>query len=257
MSAKQKISYVVREDYNEIGHNSGINSLALDIQTPGGLLYTAGKDSKIYSWNLHLDENNINPYYIKQDNIDNGIVDNSQAYDSSSLDDVQRNINDNEDLNDSPNSVKDFSLVKSFNSEEVIRANSYNQGLAINNSSAAIAIKNIHKLKQKYSQNFDLRRKKCVVQTPTYHKGYWYHSDWVNDIALTGDKKHFISASSDRSIYIWDVNNNVPTSRIGFHKDDVRVLAYSSQRNWVASGGFDQRVLFWDIGEARAVPICK
>ncbi|ORY21314.1 WD40 repeat-like protein [Neocallimastix californiae] len=247
MVVKQRISYVVRENYNEISHNSGINSLALDTRTPGGLLYTAGKDSKINSWKLYLDEDNVNPYYVKKDNIDNGIIETSQPY-GSFQDDVQYNEIGNIDCNESLDSIKDFSLTNNFHSEEILSTNSNKQGLTMANSTTAITIKkNIHKLKQKYSLQFDLRRKKCVTQTPTFNKGYWYHSDWVNDIVLTSNKDHFISASSDRSIYLWDINNNLPTSRIGFHKDDIRVLAYSSKCNWVASGGFDQRVLFWDI----------
>ncbi|KAG4092545.1 WD40 repeat-like protein [Neocallimastix lanati (nom. inval.)] len=255
MVVKQKISYVVRENYNEVGHNSGINSLALDTQTPGGILYSAGKDSKINSWNLHLNDDNLNSYYIRQENIDNGVIENPQPYEGSLGGDVPQIDVDNIEYNESPDSVKDFSIVKNFHSEEVTRTNSF-QNLSLENSATAIAIKNnIHKLKQKNSQHFDLRRKKCVTQTPTFNKGYWYHSDWVNDIVLTANKDHFVSASSDRSIYIWDVNNNIPSTRIGFHKDDVRVLAYSPKCNWVASGGFDQRVLFWDLGEGRAVPI--
>ncbi|OUM65273.1 hypothetical protein PIROE2DRAFT_69119 [Piromyces sp. E2] len=168
-TVKQKISYIVRENYREVGHNSGINSLALDAQTPGGILYTAGKDSKIISWDLHLDDSNRNPYYVKGENADNIDVNNSQMY--SSLVDV-------------------------------------NRGEEMNNN------------KIEYNESFDI-----------------------------------ISASSDRSIYIWDVKNELPLSRIGFHKDDVRVLAYSPKRNWVASGGFDQKVLFWDLAEGRAKPI--
>ncbi|ORX45759.1 WD40 repeat-like protein [Piromyces finnis] len=254
--AKQRISYVVRENYDEAGHNSGINSLALDVQTPGGLLYTAGKDSKIVSWDLHLDDVNSNPYYVKRENMSNmENLNNPQEY-SSFVDINHEEINNKMEYNESFDSQRDFSLVKNYHSEEITKNNSYNHSCSLNNSTTGITIKsNIQKLKQKYSQNFDLRRRKCITQTPTFNTNYWYHSDWVNDIVLTEKKDHFISASSDRSIYLWDVKNKLPLSRIGFHKDDVRVLAYSSKRNWVASGGFDQRVLFWDLGEGRVKPI--
>jgi len=206
---------------------------------------------------LHLDDDNRNPYYVKSENIENiDNINNTQMY--SSLIDVNHGseVNNKVEYSESPDSQKDFSLVKNFHSDENVKNNSYNQSYSLNNSTAGITIKsNIHKLKQKYSQSFDLRRKKCSVQTPTFNKNYWYHSDWVNDIVLTEKKDHFISASSDRSIYFWDVKNELPLSRIGFHKDDVRVLAYSPKHNWVASGGFDQKVLFWDIVEGRAHPI--
>jgi len=162
MVVKQRISYVVRENYNEISHNSGINSLALDTRTPGGLLYTAGKDSKINSWKLYLDEDNVNPYYVKKDNIDNGIIETSQPY-GSFQDDVQYNEIGNIDCNESLDSIKDFSLTNNFHSEEILSTNSNKQGLTMANSTTAITIKkNIHKLKQKYSLQFDLRRKKVI-----------------------------------------------------------------------------------------------
>jgi len=148
---KKKISYVVGENYREVGHNSGINSLALDAQTPGGILYTAGKDSKIISWDLHLDDDNRNPYYVKSKNVENmDNVNNTQIY--SSLVDMNRgeDTNNKIEYNESPDSQKDFSLLKSFHSDEITK-----------NNSAGISIKsNGHKLKQKFSQNFDLRRKK-------------------------------------------------------------------------------------------------
>jgi len=31
----------------------------------------------------------------------------------------------------------------------------------------------------------------------------------------------------------------------------VKVLAYSSQSKWIASGGFDKKIKIWDIAEGR------
>jgi len=161
---KQKVSYVVSENYYEIGHNSGINSLALDTQTPGGLLYTAGKDAKVISWNLHLDKDNINPYYIKRENDNNDIgkINVPQAY--SSFNDIhqENDLNiDNIEFNESPQSLEEYSLLKNYCSEDI---SSSNQTFPLNGTTHSIAIsKNFHKLKQQYSQNFDLRRKKVIT----------------------------------------------------------------------------------------------
>ncbi|KAI8809974.1 hypothetical protein BJ742DRAFT_770779 [Cladochytrium replicatum] len=66
MSARRpryRISYIVRgDDAPEPHHTTGINSLALDLSTPtesngtpGGILYTASRDSIVNSWEVHVD----------------------------------------------------------------------------------------------------------------------------------------------------------------------------------------------------------
>ena len=58
---RRRVSYVISHDNKEQGHFLGANSLALDTTTvnpntgrPEGILYTAGRDGLIYSWDLHL-----------------------------------------------------------------------------------------------------------------------------------------------------------------------------------------------------------
>ena len=60
-AAKRKVSYVITHNKDDHGHLLGINSLALDTTTPntdsgkpGGILYSAGRDGVINSWDLHL-----------------------------------------------------------------------------------------------------------------------------------------------------------------------------------------------------------
>src|SRR5438874_377279 len=58
---RRRVSYVISHDNKEQGHFLGANSLALDTTTvnpntgqPEGILYSAGRDGLIYSWDLHL-----------------------------------------------------------------------------------------------------------------------------------------------------------------------------------------------------------
>ena len=60
-TAKRKVSHVITHNKDDHGHLLGINSLALDTTTinsssdkPEGILYSAGRDGVINSWDLHL-----------------------------------------------------------------------------------------------------------------------------------------------------------------------------------------------------------
>jgi WD40 repeat protein len=75
-----------------------------------------------------------------------------------------------------------------------------------------------------------------------------------------------ISASNDCSLRYWHVGPNpskstesITTSEpIGFHHDYVKSLAFSSDLNWILSGGLDNRIGVWDanrIGQS-CDPIC-
>jgi len=59
-TAPNRIRYVLPFPHSQPGHRLGINSLALDTTTssagdsPGGILYSAGRDGMISAWNLNL-----------------------------------------------------------------------------------------------------------------------------------------------------------------------------------------------------------
>lgn len=58
VTTRRKISYVVKSDNEEPAHCLGVNSLAIDAgnehSTHGGILYSAGRDGIVASWDLHL-----------------------------------------------------------------------------------------------------------------------------------------------------------------------------------------------------------
>lgn len=54
-ATRRKVSYVVNLCNEKQAHCLGVNSLAIDTSTEGGVLYSAGRDGIIASWDLHLD----------------------------------------------------------------------------------------------------------------------------------------------------------------------------------------------------------
>lgn len=54
-ATRRKVSYVVNLCNEKQAHCLGVNSLAINTSTEGGVLYSAGRDGIIASWDLHLD----------------------------------------------------------------------------------------------------------------------------------------------------------------------------------------------------------
>ncbi|SNX83705.1 uncharacterized protein MEPE_02412 [Melanopsichium pennsylvanicum] len=84
------------------------------------------------------------------------------------------------------------------------------------------------------------------------------HTDWINDIILCNQNQTLISASSDRTVKVWnphDPQHCLSPHTLGTHKDYVKALAHASDAGYVASGGFDKCIKLWDIREARAAPM--
>lgn len=86
------------------------------------------------------------------------------------------------------------------------------------------------------------------------------HTDWINDIVLCNQNQTLISASSDRTVKVWnphDPQHSLSPHVLGTHKDYVKALAHASDAGYIASGGFDKCIKLWDIREARAGPMLE
>mmetsp|Transcript_10619 Transcript_10619/g.13783 ORF Transcript_10619/g.13783 Transcript_10619/m.13783 type:complete len:702 (+) Transcript_10619:201-2306(+) len=84
------------------------------------------------------------------------------------------------------------------------------------------------------------------------------HSDWVNDLVLVEEEgacgthqPHFlISASNDRKIKLWDVqdlDSLICLHTVTLHRDYVKCLAYAHQNRTLVSAGLDHSVYIWDL----------
>ncbi|KAF5335676.1 hypothetical protein D9611_009691 [Ephemerocybe angulata] len=214
-------------------HRLGISSLALDISTqlagqntPGGILYSGGRDGLIIAWDLGVPMKkrrtklSVTPSR-KNDHWEymTGWADDAIEEEGEEDDRVGT---DGDVLGDVTSSLK---------------------------RSRQASVSGETPIEQQWEADMASFR-------PGSHSEFRQcaqaHSDWINDILLCNHNQTVISASSDGTIKSWNPHAPVPSdpSVIGSHTDYVRCLSLCREQNWVASGSFDRTIKLWDISRS-------
>lgn len=90
-TTRRKVSYVVKNENDDLAHRLGVNSLALDPSAGrdhsqphhGGILYSAGRDGVVAGWDLHMPLQRSSKFEI--DSSDNGVPRREWILDQSSV----------------------------------------------------------------------------------------------------------------------------------------------------------------------------
>jgi WD40 repeat protein len=80
-----------------------------------------------------------------------------------------------------------------------------------------------------------------LIQTYSGHKGSVYSID------LSTDGRYIVSASEDRSLIVWSVDQSTPPSSFYGHTSTIRTVRFSPNARLLVSGGDDNTVRLWDI----------
>lgn len=86
-------------------------------------------------------------------------------------------------------------------------------------------------------------------------KSYNVHFDWINDLKLVNNDRHIVSASSDLSLKLLDLDsedNNVQRF-LNVHTDYIQKLSSMPSQNIVVSGGLDGMIVTWDLETLKPV----
>ena len=83
------------------------------------------------------------------------------------------------------------------------------------------------------------------------------HRDWVNDIVLCCGGKNIISASSDKTVKVWDALKGSCKATLIAHKGCVTTLAYAKDKEQVTSAGLDKEIFLWDVKTLTALTTKK
>lgn len=78
------------------------------------------------------------------------------------------------------------------------------------------------------------------------------HSHFIQDLTLSNDSKHCITASWDGFVRMWDLTEGRSTKVFRGHKKDVLSVAFSSDNRQIISAGRDRSILLWNtLGELK------
>lgn len=71
--------------------------------------------------------------------------------------------------------------------------------------------------------------------------------DWVNSVAFSPNSKQIASASSDRTIRLWDTRTGEAVGEpLEGHFGGVLSVAFSPDGKQIVSGSYDETVRIWD-----------
>ena len=77
------------------------------------------------------------------------------------------------------------------------------------------------------------------------------HNSWINALALTPDCRNIVSASSDNTLKIWNLENGKEISMLRGHTGAVNALALTSDGQRIISGSDDKTLKIWNFETCR------
>jgi len=73
------------------------------------------------------------------------------------------------------------------------------------------------------------------------------HGSSVASVAFSPDNTHFVSASSDKSVKVWDAGSRQCLHTFYEHKDQVWGVAYNNTGSKIVSVGEDKAIVVYEV----------
>ncbi|KAJ7155376.1 hypothetical protein C8R43DRAFT_1234971 [Mycena crocata] len=209
-------------------HRLGVAALALDTSTqlvgrsaPEGILYSAGRDGLVLSWDLGLPLRRRTPPDVPGKR---GRWETLTGWADDAIDEEA------EEADDRPTSDGDVLGDVTVGAGRRRRAFTGARELP-------------------HEEQWELEDAISKQRPSSFRQCVQTHTDWVNDILLCNYNQTVVSASSDGTVQAWTPHaaGAPDPTIIGTHSDYVRCLAACRTQNWVASGSFDRTIKLWDL----------
>jgi len=92
---------------------------------------------------------------------------------------------------------------------------------------------------------------------PALQKSISGHTKIIENVDVTPDGKRAISASSDKTLRFWDLENNVCLSLLKGHQNTVKSVRMTPDARIAVSGGYDNTVRVWNLNEGKCTSILE
>jgi guanine nucleotide-binding protein subunit beta-2-like 1 protein len=80
------------------------------------------------------------------------------------------------------------------------------------------------------------------------------HNHFVQDVVISTDGEFAISASWDKTLRLWNLNDGTTSKRFIGHKGDVLSVSFSADNRQIVSGSRDKSIILWNtLGESKFV----
>lgn len=224
-------------------HALGVNALALDTTTilkgesnPGGILYTAGRDGMVASWDLDI------PHTRRT----------SRRYGSIDGRNKLRKVRW-EFIGDGADFFRADEEDREGNSDVEDEGDGEEGWVDMKETMEEIP----------FEDRYEVDKAELSRRSPktTFRQSSQTHTDWVNSLLLCNYNRTVITASSDRTIRSWTPHSSLSASSpsgaadpsrpspalVGTHTDFVKSLAFAEGPGYLWSGSLDQKICLWDI----------
>ncbi|KAF9163124.1 hypothetical protein DFQ26_002913 [Actinomortierella ambigua] len=258
----QTISYVLRKDKNSNGHLLGVNALAFDSATPttphgtpGGILYTGGRDGMIAAWDVHLE--------ASRSPVDRGIPGEERSPKGLPPSTFRQSFNHHTDW------VNDIVLC--------------HDGGSLLSASSDRTVKLVRPHSDAYSTPHLIGTHGDYVKTLAYaHKPGWIasggldrvvniwdlnesRSDPIGTIPETSSKASIYAlacnhtgsilatGSPEKVIRVWDPRSGKRITKFTGHTDNIRALLVSESGDTILSASSDTTIKLWSLTAQRCI----
>ncbi|MCI0743558.1 MAG: WD40 repeat domain-containing protein [Gemmataceae bacterium] len=79
------------------------------------------------------------------------------------------------------------------------------------------------------------------------------HADSISALALSADRQFLVSASSDKTLKLWDLRTGLARKTFAGHEGNVTSVAFSPDFKWIISASSDRTLKVWDIVSAKVL----
>src|SRR5262249_54339446 len=83
------------------------------------------------------------------------------------------------------------------------------------------------------------------------------HTQEINDVAFSPDGKIMATASRDRTVKLWDLENGHELRTYYGHGDSIRRVIFSNDGRMIASAGAERDIRLWDPATSKDIRIVK